>query len=241
MPQFYGKVNRLLPTAGAESAQAQVRLARYNELFSVPIGHGLYPLCQEGTYYKTINGTPDTGIAQTIQTSFSATNGVLSMFNNATSGTTHLVMDYIRLICATVGTSTTRSEAILAIDNINRYSSGGTTLTAKGANMDIATGSNAIVNFGAVTLASESGSVRRLSRFQLRTAIMVQFEEWIISFGRPNNGGFNTLSGTNGQRIMVDAGPVIIGPQHTLCLHLWNPGNSVTAPAWEVEMGWWER
>jgi len=242
MPQAAVKVNRLLPSAVTEGNQTPLRGGRYAEAFTIPMGFGAYPLVQEGTYFKAINATPGTGIAQTIQTTFLSTNGVFMILNGDAASGKHLVMDYIRLINTVVGTTTTRSEAVLAVDNTNRFSAGGSTLTAVNANMDVATSSIATVRFGALTLTAESGSVRRLSRFQLRTAIMVQFEEFIISFGRPTLGGFNTLSGTNGQRMMVDAGPVVIGPgNHSLIVHLWNPGNATTAPSWEVEAGWWER
>jgi hypothetical protein len=242
MPQAYGKVNRLLPTPQAENAQVQARSGQYGELYSVPLGFGLYPLAIEGTYFKAINPTPGTGLATSIQTSFSSTNGVLAISNGGSGSAPHLILDYLRLIYTVVGTSTALTAGVVAIDNTIRYSSGGTAITAlNGCNMDVASSSVATLHVGALTLGAASGSVRYLSRFNLRTAIMVQYEEQVISFGRPSAGDYNVLSGTSAQRMVTDAGPVVLGAGSSACIHLWNVGNATTAPSVEFELGWIER
>lgn len=242
MPQIYGKSRRDAPTTSAEDSQLQPRLSRYGEIISVPLGHGLQAIANEGNYFKAINPTPGTGIAQTIQTTFLATNGVFSLRNSDTAGGKQIFPDYLRLICTVVGASTTRSEGLIAIDTITRYASGGSAITPVNVNSDSSTSTKAVVHFGALTLAAEGGGIRRLCRFQLRTAIMVAFEEWIITFGRPADAGaFNTLSGSAAQRMVVDVGPVVIGPTHALTFHLWNTANAATPPSWEFEAGWFER
>lgn len=243
MPQVYGKAQRVQPSATAESAQVQLRTDHYGGLITAPMGHGLMAVCEEGSYFNAINPTPGTGIAQSIQATFSATNGAFCLRNGDTAGGKRITMDYLRLINTVVGASTTRSEALVAIDSTIRYSSGGSAIIPTNANMDSGTATIAVCHFGALSLSAESGAVRRVSRFQLRTAIMVQYEEFIITFGRPTDfGAFNTLSGTAGQRMVVDAGPVIIGPNnHSLTIHIWHTGNAVTAPSWEFEAGWIER
>lgn len=241
MPQIYNIARRALPSPTTDGSQVQNRGGRYGEGYTKQVGHDRYPLALEGSYYKAINPTPGTGIAQTIQTSFAATNGICSIYNSDSAGGKQISLDYVRLINTTVGASTTRSEMLMAVDNIQRWSSGGSQLTAVNANMDVATAAVGVVRFGALTLAAESGSVRRLSRAQLRTAIMVIYEEWLITFGGHNEVGTTVLGGTAAQRNVTDIGPAIIGPGHTLCLHLWNTANAATAPTWEVEVAWWER
>lgn len=241
MPQSYNIARRAKPSAIAEGAQGQQRGGRYGEAMALPVGIGRWPLALEGSYFKAISPTPGTGIAQAITTAFSATAGALSLFNGDSAGGAQIYLDYIRLINTVVGASTTRSEALVAIDNIQRYSSGGSLLTAVNPNMDSSLAGVGVPRFGALVFAAESGSVRRLSRFQLRTAIMVQYEEWLITFGSEQGAGTTTLSGTAAQRNIVDAGPAVVGPGHTLTLHLWNPANAATPPSWEVEVGWWER
>jgi hypothetical protein len=242
MPALYNKVGKALPSSNADGASVQQRGWRYGEGVIVPAGDGIYPFAEEGSYFKAINPTPGTGIAQTIKTSFDSQNAVFCIRNGDGAGGKRLHMDYLRLICTVVGTSTTRSEGLIAIDNITRYSSGGSAITiAGGANMDVGTASIAVVHFGALSLAAESGSVRRISRFQLRTAIMVQYEEWIIKFGRPEGGGQETLSGSSALRTWVPVGPGVLGDGDSLTVHIWNTGNASTAPSWEFEAGWIER
>lgn len=187
--------------------------------------------------YKALSPTPGTGIAQAIQTSFSATSAVVHLRNPSSLKYRPL---YIRLINTVVGASTTRSEGLVAIDSgTDRYTSGGSVLSAVNADMSDTTASSALVRAGALVMAAESSLVRRAARFQLRTAIMVQFEEWLITFGDDAH-IFNTLSGTAAQRQVVDVGSHVVGPSQDLVFHLWNPGNAATPPSWEVEVAWTE-
>jgi hypothetical protein len=133
-------------------------------------------------------------------------------------------------------------EALLAVDSITRYSSGGSAIAAlPNVNMDSARTSIALVHFGALTLAAESGAVRRLARCQLRGAIPVAFEEYLIVFGDVKASNFQTLGGTALQRQVVHLPPAILGPGHALTLHVWHPGNAATPASWEFELGWGER
>jgi hypothetical protein len=201
-----------------------------------------HALCDDGKAFGAINPTPGTGIAQTIQTSFSATNAVFNLRNGSTPGSSspRYYLDYLRLICTVVGTSTVRSEGLVALDTgTARYGSGGSSLTVVNRNIDSAVTSQAVARFGALTMNAESGSARRIARFQLRTAIMVQYEEFVLSFGREGH-GFGTLGGTTAQRNVIDCGPAVIGPGQDLIVHLWNPSNAATAPSWEVEACWYE-
>ena len=97
MPQVYGKAGRAKPTAVADAAQGQVRVSRFTDQMMQPIGSARHSLCEEGSYFSAINPTPGTGIAHTIRTSFSATDGIF-LIRNAGSGGEYLFMDYIRLI-----------------------------------------------------------------------------------------------------------------------------------------------
>lgn len=241
MPQIYNLVRRYLASAVAEGAQAQARGGRYGELGTLEFGPVRYPLALEGSYFKAINPTPDTGIASAITAAFSATAALWTLYNADAANGKQIALDYIRIIPTVVPASATRSEVVIAIDNIQRFSSGGSTIAAKGANMDQATASIATFNFGAVVAAAESGNVRRLARAQLRAAIPVAFEELVITFGSESAPGTTTLGGTTAQRNVVDVGPVVIGPGHTLVGHVWHPGNAATPASWEVEAGWWER
>lgn len=188
--------------------------------------------------YKALTPTPGTGIPQAITTSFSALAAVVHLRNPSSL---KYRPQYIRLINTVVGASSTRSEGLVALDSgSDRYSgSGGSTLSPVNADMSDTTASSALVRAGALVMNAESSLVRRASRFQMRTALMVQFEEWLITFGDDAH-VFNTLSGTAGQRQVVDVGSHVVGPGQDLLLHIWNPGNAATPPQWEVEVAWSE-
>jgi hypothetical protein len=244
--QVHGKTGKALPAAVADAAQVQSRFGSRGENYVFELGTPLDNLADEGSYYKAVNPTPGTGIAQAVQVSFLATNGLLTIRNGDTVNGKRIYLDYLRLINTVVPATATRSEALIAIDTGTvRYSSGGSQITAlHNANMDSPRTSIAVVHFGALTLAAETANVRRLSRLQLRAAIPVQFEEYLILFGRAaDGGGFNTLGGATAQRQVVDAGPVVLGPNsnHSAIVHLWHPGNAVTAASWEFELAWYER
>lgn len=193
--------------------------------------------------FSACNATPGTGLAEAIKTSFADTAAALVLRNNGAAGL--IRPRFVRLINTVVPASGTRSEARLALDTgVTRVSSGGTALTAK--NRDMSSGvttSNAVVTFGAVVTAAATAGVRYVSRFQLSTVIAVAFEEWMIKFGEPGGGqGAGSYGGTTatGRQIVVDAGPVVIGPGQEMILHTWHPSNAATPPSWEVEVCWEE-
>lgn len=186
--------------------------------------------------YKALNPTPGTGIAEAIKTSFAGTAATVQL-RNPTANTKYKPR-YLRLVNTVVGASTTRSEALVVLDTgADRYSSGGSTLPPVCADISKVTPSSALVRCGALVMAAETANVRRIARAEPRTAIMVQFEEWVFAFGDEDH-VFNTLSGANAQRMVVDVGPVIVGPGSEMIVHLWHPGNAATPPSWEVELAW---
>lgn len=216
-------------------------MSTLNEKPSVYAMRALLPvaLADDGVYRKVVNPTPGTGIAQSIIAAFSATDALFVLKNPAGSGRRYY-MDFLRLIPTVLPASATRSELLVAIDDTVRYSSGGSLLTVRNASMPSDDPSQAVVRAGALTLNAEGANVRRLSRAQLRAAIPVQFEEFIIRFGSlDHNEG--TLGGTTAVRQVVNVGPAVIYQGHELIVHAWHPGNAATGASWEFEAGFFER
>jgi hypothetical protein len=243
MPQMFGVTNRALPSATADTVEQTLRVGRYGEQYQIPIGNSYYGLVEEGSIFSAINPTISTGIAASIQTTFSATNGLLSLRNNAGANGVRIQPMSLRIIPTVLPASTTRVECAIAIDSIVRYSSGGTQITAlPNVNMDSARTSAAVLHFGALTLAAASANVRYISRFQLSSVIPILFEEYYILFGCLG-GDAGTLGGTTARRVTVSAPPVCLGPNanHTMTLHMWVPGNAATAGQYEFELNWIER
>lgn len=240
MPQAAGLVGRSKPAFSADALAKLLRMGAFGELMVGNVMPDEMAQAEEGSLFSAVNPTPGTGIAQTIQTSFSATNGILTLRNNAASANKRIYPKLLRLINTVVGASGTRSECLISIDNITRYSSGGSAIaTLQNRNMDDASTSEAVVHFGALTLAAESGQVRRISRAQLRTAIMVQFEEWVLRFGTGEGDGA-VLAGT-APSVIKNFPAIVLGQGDSMQVHLWNPGNAATPPSWEFELCWVER
>lgn len=239
--QIHGLVNRIRAAFASDAAQKQVRSSSFGEPYVYNAMDSEFVQADGGELFSAINPTPSTGIAQTIQATFLSTNGILTFRNNAASVNKRMYPKLLRLINTVVGTSTTRSEGLISIDNITRYASGGSAITPLvNRNMDDLQVSEGILHFGALTLAAESASIRRVSRFQLRGAIMVQFEEWVLRFGSGDSDP-QSLGGATALRTTVNVPAVGLGQGDSMAIHLWNTGNVTTAPSWEFEFAWVER
>lgn len=202
---------------------------------------GLARQADLGRFYVATNPTVGTGIAQSIVTAFSATDGLLTLRNGALgSSTRRLFPAYLKLIPTVIPASATRSELAITVDDITRYSSGGSAITVtKGPNMAVTDTTAGIVHFGALTLAAAGANVRLVSRSQLRAAIPVAFEEYLIDF--TGLGTTGTLGGTAPVRNIYSAPPVILGSGQSMQVHVWHPSNAATAASWEFELGYYER
>lgn len=245
MTQIHGIIQSLAPSAGADGVQKQARLDKYGALHS---RSELQAWTEEGAYFRALaSATPGAGIAQAIQTSFSATAVPLVMVNGSASKI--IVPHYIRLTNTAAGSTTTSSLAALSIDTANRYSSGGTDLSTLIYNANTAVGPASVVSvlrFGTVTASAAGAGTRYIANTSLKVQAApcwVVGDEVLFTFGDPAIGGAaGALNGAAATSIVKNFGPVILGGQnHSLILHLWNVANATTAPSWALEAAWWER
>lgn len=92
------------------------------------------------SYFTFNNPTVGTGIALNADpTAISATEAALIIDNSASrqNGDNQSIhIDYIRLTCTAAGTGATSARLAMYLDNINRYSSGGSELTGKSTSYD---------------------------------------------------------------------------------------------------------
>jgi len=237
-----GMVRRALGLSVGDGIEAEARLGRYGELFAQMIGSPRHTLADEGSYFVAANPTPGTAIAHVVSAAVSETAGnVLYLKNNDALGGKRIYLDYLRLIAETAPASGTATYAFLKADSANRYTSGGSAITPKNANMDSGEASKALLYFGALTTVAPSASARLLARLNLRGAIPVVGDEWFLKFGGQDASGSVIISGTDVQRMVVPCPPIIIGPGQNIALQIWHPSNASTAAEYEFEMGWWER
>lgn len=204
-----------------------------------------YPHGRVNQSYRVTNPTFGTGIAQSIVTSFTATSPLLSVFNGDSAGGVSIYLDYIKLICAAAGASSTAAHLAMVLDTIDRWSSGGSRLTTSpGAvqpNTGLGVAAKARVDFGAIVAAAASAA-RQVARDAIKTQaapcwnvgdeVFIKFDSQDIPAG-PTSGAATAV-------YPAPTGPIVIAPGHSFLLYLWNVANAVTPPSWEVEMGWWE-
>jgi len=255
-----GGTERMLPIPSPETVEQALRLSRYGELHTIGALRKQHALADEGSYFTTHNN--QTAITGPAGSAFSATAAMLLIFNgdSASSLTAkRLYLDYVALLnggtAMSNSTSNTGTFWALAIDSGNRYSSGGTNLTANivNTNRDVSVSSNASVYFGAVTATAANAARvlvgQRLFREPVSaTALsLANMDDWLFNFGGVEGGPAHPAgsSGTVQANIAhktFNCPPLVIGPQQSLVLYMWLTANSgQTAGTFFPELGWWER
>src|SRR6266853_934272 len=139
-----GLVSRALPSLNPDGANNDValRLDPYGGAYTQPLVRKTHNLADEGSYFVTNNA--QTAIVPTYATAFSATTPFITIYNNSTL---RAYLDYLALVNVVAGTCSTAigyTALAIAVDTGNRYSSGGTNLTANIVNC----GASAIGNPG---------------------------------------------------------------------------------------------
>lgn len=244
--QFRGTISDALPTADTDGTLDTNRLSKYGESVVQPVMPPPYPVANEGTYYKCINPTMGSGIAGHTQATFSNVAPLMFLRNVDTDpllGRT-VYLDYIRLTCTALAVAATNNQFSIVLDWNDRFSAGGTILTAFTTNTDAQQASvtgqtlpQCSIRFGSITLsAPTSFSARNIARFSMGSTAPALGDTIFINFASQDT---NVGAGS------IPLGPVALGPRgdgnaNTFILYNWLPG-STSAPSYEIEMGWWER
>jgi len=185
-----------------------------------------------GTGIETINDTPTTVTATTPQT-------IIYNQANATSGENQWVIPmYYRLSGTAVNTSGTNFRIAQYLDNIDRYTSGGTAITGKSTSYDTRTGytdrtPKARVNHG-VLVATAAGSQKLIANTYLSDDVFVVDETVELVYGDQIGGGVKDTSSS----MMV--APVWIGRKCSLLYHWLTTGTDSADLAAEIEICWAE-
>ena len=252
---LWGRTQRLL--AGAqrmvEQASSIVRMGVYGELVTEMLTSKQHKLSDEGSYFLTRSPTIGTGIATiAAANAFADTSPfIIITNNNPVQGGRNIYLDYIILRLTVAGTSSTDLQWAIRIDNIPRWSSGGSGGAGTGLTTVLSgpyptnTGSQpnsaALIYCGAIVAVAGSTNVRTLGNGKFRTAIAVVNDSYLINFAGVDMQQDGVLvSGTNIAQRSVTHPPVCIGPQGSLLLHLFGTSQAA-ATSCEVEIGHVER
>lgn len=230
-----------------DSANPDVRQGARGELLVIPMGVREHGLADEGSYFVNMNPTISTGVklqGDTTTAWVATTPSILIVNTDVANQVTskNIYFDYAKLLATAAGAGLSTLHAAVLIDGGNRYASGGTEVTAntKNANMTSNIASIAKIYYGA-TASAASAAVRQVGRAQLRAAIPVVGDQYILSFGTGEaNAAGAVLNGTAPQNLGFNFAPVVIGPQQSLLIYLWAAAMS-TSPSTEFELAWHER
>lgn len=201
------------------------------------------------SYYTFNNPSVGTGIALNADpTAISATEAALIIDNSAsrTNGdTVSLHLDYIKLTCTAAGTGATSARLAFYLDNINRYSSGGTTLTGKSTSYDTSSSytdraSKAVVNFGDVTAVAAS-SAKHICTTLIKNdttadPLFAVDDVFTLKSDSPKIGGANVFDSAGRADSAFYIPPVYIYPGCSLLVVPLFPAQSA-ASSFEVEIG----
>jgi len=248
-----GLVQRALPGAinpDTPNIDVAFRLASYGELYNQPLVRKAHNLADEGSYYTTNNA--QTGIASAYNTAFTATAPFLLVYNGNTAGQ-RVYLDYLALVAIAAGACTTTAGYIagaLVVDTGNRYSSGGTNLTANIVNPNYAatttTPAGVSVYAGAITATAASAArtivgVRNLRPNVSTTVINVVGDMNLINFGSVE-GATGTIVIANANIMPQAFPPVVVPPQSSALFYLTYPVMSApSAATFAPELGFWVR
>lgn len=200
-----------------------------------PVNDELYAL--EGAECVFSNPTPGSGItSQASITAYDGTKDVLHILNAETAK--YLIIDYIRMLIGTVpgGSGTQKYE--LRLDTQTGYTSGGTALTPKRSNLDIASPFGNIAVFaGALTTVAGSANMEKTYSGQLRNGVGLAGDEFLLTFGAPMTGvnGYLDPATTVGQQKTKQHKPLIVKPGGSLRMSHYGASLSTAAVIeWEI-------
>jgi len=250
-----GWVSRMLPQAETDNDPGVVRLGRYGDVWTIGGVRKQHGLADEGSYFVTNNA--QTGLAATALSAPTAASPFLLIANTDTAGNQNakrIHLDYINLLATAAGGAASTllyGGLAIVVDTGNRYSSGGTNLTANivNPNADVsARASIASVYAGAIVAAAATGNARTLVGLRnirqavSATVLFVVGDVLHFNFGGVEPPANAALTVANAHRLSEQLPPVIIGPGQCALIYIFGQGATTpSAPSLAPELGWWER
>lgn len=231
-----GRTLTAIPSAQVEGVGTDERRTRYGEQMVWDVSGGtMNAFASEGSYFVAMTATPGTAynLAGATQTAFVATTPTLAIWNDQAAGGKSIYLDFMNIVYATAGSAGTRVEVAAVLDNIERYSSGGTALVSSEAGYTASTidETDAEIYAGAITAAA-AGAPKYVGRGCISASIPAVGETYQIEFGKP-------ITGSKADKILR-LPPLVIPPQHSGLIYTWSPSQSAT-PTAEVSVGFWMR
>lgn len=205
-------------------------------------GTDMLGLVDEGGYFCV--GNAQTGIATgATPTAFSDTNPFVAIFNKEAIGGKSIYLDFVTLVATAAGTAGTALEVATQVDlNGDRYTSGGSDLTANIVNPNGNAGGSSVAKFraGNITAAAKTTSARQVTGQRiLKTAIPAINDTYTMKFG-----GVDSITSSGPTAAVtwttINLPKLVVPPQGSALIHLWLPSQS-GASSYIPEACWAER
>ena len=231
------------PNADSSTIATPTRTGRYSEAYVTPVTNKEFFAADEGSMFVAVNPTAGTGIlGHPAPTTFDETKPFLNIYNGNSAGGANIYIQRILLVDTVVSVGDTRTQFNFTIDNINRYTSGGTALTVANTNMTAGNTTGASI-FAGATIAPAAGSARRLlGNYVIKGAnIDVVWDQIEFVFGSTggSTGGVLTPT-TTAQHFTRYMPAIVIGPGHSFLMYQWAASQS-TGPTYELAVDYIER
>lgn len=191
----------------------------------------------EGSFATLSNATPGTAIvSQASLTAYDNTKDILHILNSETSKS--LIIKYIKQFVSVVpgGSGTQKYE--VRLDTQTGLTSGGTALTAKRANLAVASPlGNVVATAGAMTTVAGSANMEKTYSGEIRNGVGLAGDTFIYIFGATMTmGNFLPVATTTGEQRTVCHGPLIVRPGGSMRMSHYGASLS-TAAQFEWEIG----
>lgn len=232
-----GRLRANNPRQG-DGVKQNLRVGAYGDLVAMLMGQAKINLADEGSYF-TVNNAQSGLATAAAPTSFSATNPFLIIYNKDTIK--NIYLDYAALIATAAGTAGASVQAAVVLDAGNRYSSGGSDISANvvNANGIIGDGSVAKVYGGNLTASAPTSAARTIvGQRALKGAIPVAGDNYLVKFGSDDMAMM--IAAATLTWSMQPVPPLIVGPNMSALLYIWLPSQSA-ASSYIPEAGWYER
>jgi hypothetical protein len=230
-------IQRALPSPTLDSAAVATptRTGTYLEAYVLPISSKEMFTADEGSYNMALTPTPGTGVIGTASIAAITDVSPTAVFYNS-STTKRIYPQFLNLHETVVSTSGSRVQFTFYLDNVNRWTSGGTLLTNGNCNSGSSADTALVAHVGGITAPAANAKVL-IDHVVFRGTIDVvedQFEFVFAGVGGGTGSGSRVATVQDFSRTLP---PVCIMPGHSMVMHQW-AASQANAPTYEYRFGY---
>lgn len=228
---------RALPTPSPDGTTVvnPSRTGTYGEAYVLPISNKELYSADEGSYNVALTPTPGTGIIGTVSIASITDVSPTAVFYNS-STTKRIYPQFLNLHETVVSTSGSRVQFTFYLDNVNRWTSGGTALTNGNTNSSVSADTSLVAHVGGIVSPAASAKVL-VAHVVFRGTIDVVEDQYEFVFGSHGGGTITGPQAVTVQHFSATLPPICIAPGHSLVMHQW-AASQANAPTYEYNLGY---